>query len=58
MNAERIQLLIIKDEIDKLPPVDKVKVQSIANQITSILDANPEHAMLALAWVGAEKAAE
>ncbi|KWE37420.1 hypothetical protein [Burkholderia territorii] len=55
-SAERIQLLVIQDEISKLPEDDRTKIDSIAAQFRAMLDAEPTHAMMALALVGAEAA--
>ncbi|RQT19401.1 hypothetical protein DF044_01695 [Burkholderia contaminans] len=55
-SAERIQLLIIQDEISKLPEDDRTKIDSIVAQFRAMLEAEPTHAMMALALVGAEAA--
>lgn len=57
MSAEKAQLLIIKGAISELPPGDQIKVQDVAARFRAIL-AEGGHAVLALALVGAEIAAE
>jgi hypothetical protein len=58
MNIAQHQLKLVEDEISKLEPVVKAKVWGLANQLHDLLNANPEHANLAIALVGAQKAAE
>jgi hypothetical protein len=58
MDAGYIQLLIIKDEINKQPPEVQAGINAAADEIRAITKREDGTGYMALALVGAEIAAE
>jgi hypothetical protein len=58
MDAGYIQLLVIKDEISKQPAELQAAIHAAADEIRAITKREDGSGMMALAFVGAEIAAE
>jgi hypothetical protein len=55
MSPEQEQLLQVKGMISDMPEADRVRIKECAAQIRVLVDASPEHGIMALAIVGLEK---
>ena len=58
MTDEEQTLLVIRGTIASLPEDTQIRVKAIAETFRNALKADPDHANLALALVGAEQAAQ
>ena len=58
MNAEQQQLLLIRGAIASLPEFDRQGVLLAAAKLREVLALHNDHGVMALALVGAERAAE